>query len=333
MTDQYVHASSLINLLHPQPSAQALVEITGLAGKTRPVKRYFTDGALATEVALELNAAGYSAFINANPRSAMSSFEHDVPYVTALALDLQPERTPIETVFQNLERAGIAPAASVVSGYGAHAYVLVTPSDPQAAKLVWERLCKWTGSDRIFNCNRIMRLPGTANLKKNPARWCYMTGVWPERRYELAHVARQLDLAGAPAARPPAEGIQVPVDPPEDWFEIRKRLKASVLDIIDTGEKNAFSERQVTRSEADFVVVCELVRIGCTDEMIHWVYEKQPVGIMKYRQSGARYLGKTIDAARRAVVTPVERHIARARDLPRRHHGSSGDNRYYRNQR
>ena len=329
MSTPAIHASTLIGLLHPQPSAQALIEITGLAPRTVPIKRYFTDVNLATEVALDLNAGGYSAFINANPRDKMSSFEQDVPYVTALALDLQPERTSIQGVYENMERAGIPPSATVISGFGAHAYVLVNPVvDTAQAKLVWERLCKWTGSDPIHSINRIMRLAGTANLKKVPPRWCYMTGIWPERRYDLHYVSQRLDAIGAPPPRPPREGFQVPVNPPEDWFELRKRLRESVLDIIDTGEKNAFAEKQVTNSEADWVVVCELVRHGCTDEMIHWVYERNPVGNMKYRKEGARYLSKTIDSARRAVAERVERPTARARDVPRKHHGSAGDKRW-----
>ena len=58
---QIDHAACLISILHPAPSAQALIEITAMAGRNRPVKRYFTDAALAVEFALEFDDMGFSS--------------------------------------------------------------------------------------------------------------------------------------------------------------------------------------------------------------------------------------------------------------------------------
>lgn len=306
---QINHASLLLSILHPQPCPQALIEITAMAGRNRPVKRYFTDAALAVEFALEFDDMGFSIFVNSNPRDAFSGFEENVPYVTALALDLQPERTSIPHVEAALTQAGIPPAVVAVSGFGAHMYVLVNPVERTMAKTVWSRLCKWTGSDRIFNVNRIMRLPGSRNWKKNPPPWCYLVSTDPSRRFDLGHVTKCLDRVGAPpAVTPDVRLIAAPVNPPVDWFELRKRLDPGTLDIIDTGERNAYSEKQITRSEADWVVVCALVRAGAPDEAIHWVYARCPVGDMKYRESGERYLTRTIEAARRATAAPKVEH-------------------------
>jgi len=298
------HALTLISMLHPNPGAVALIEITGLAPKTKPVKDYYFHADLAAARALELNVAGYSAFVNLNPRKAMSGFEHDVPYVTCFGLDVQPERIPLAEALRLLDVAGLPPTATAVSGNGGHFYFIVKPAEIHAAKRVWERLCKWTTSDAVFNVNRIFRCAGTVNWKPPAPRWCYLTGVWPERVYTIEHIESRLNAVGAPPARTAKEGIPVPVDPPEDLIELRKRLSPGVLDILATGERNMFSERQVTRSEADFVVVCGLINAGCSDAMIEWVYETQPVGLMKYREAGARYLRQTIDAARRATAAP-----------------------------
>ncbi len=321
------HASTLISLLHPASTAQALIEITGLMPKSRPAKRYYTDVGLAVESALELNALGYNAFVNVNPRHEMAAFETSVLAVTALALDLQPERVPIAEAERRLVVAGLPPTLIAVSGYGAHFYLkLSTPADPQRAKLIWERLCKYTTSDPIFSINRIMRLPGTLNLKKSPPTWCYVAGVAAGNQYDVEQINLQLDRVGAAPLRPPAEGIPVPVDPPEDWLELRERLSEGTRFIIDSGERNAYSEAQVSRSEADWVVVCGLVRAGATDDMIHWVYERQPVGLLKYREAGARYLKRTIEAARRATSERVERGApARAKDSYRTPRGSSSE--------
>lgn len=297
---QLLHASALIAALHPAPDASMLVEITGLAPKRQPVKRYFTRTDLAAEYAVDANAERYSTFVNVNPRSVMRGFEIDVPFTTALPLDLQPERTSIEGVAAQLTAAGIPPSIVGVSGHGAHMYLLLSErADRNVAKRTAARLVKYTGSDPIHNSNRIMRCAGTVNWK-NPPAWCFLTGVFVDRRYTLLQVEAALDRVGAPSIERKGGTLQPSVDPPQDWFELRKRLPGSVLDVIDTGEKNAYSEKQVTRSEADWMVVCALVRAGAPDEMIRWVYDSQPVGLLKYHDSGERYLNRTIESARRA---------------------------------
>jgi hypothetical protein len=337
-TPMLAQAYRLISLLHEHACETALIEITAMGGKY-PMKRYLTDAAISAAHAVELNLQGMSAFVNVNPRSAFSGFERDVPFVTALFLDLQPAEITkrlaltagvdsIDEVKRRLALGRIPPTVTVTSGNGFHMYLkLSRPADPQKAKIVWERLVRFTGSDPVHSVNRIARLPGTVNWKQ-PPRWCFMmeADIYADRLYDLDEIDIALDRLGAGPARPQKEGIPVPEDPPVNWLELRKRLPEGVLDIIDTGEKNAFSERQVTRSEADWVVVCALVRAGCPDLMVHWVYETQPVGIMKYRESGARYLNKTIEAARRATAEPIEPvGRGRAYDAPKNARGSSGD--------
>jgi hypothetical protein len=316
----------LIALLHERACETALIEITAMGGKY-PMKRYLTSPVIAAQHAVEMNLQGMSAFVNVNPRSAFSGFERDVPYVSALFLDLQPEKTSIEEVAKRLTIGNIPPTVTGVSGHGVHMYLLLSqPADPSKAKIIWERLCKYTGSDPVFSINRIARLPGCVNWKVPPA-WGYITEFQPERRYTIEQIDFALDRLGAGPARTPKEGIAVPVNPTQSWIEIRTQLSEGVRDIIDTGEKNAFSAQQITRSEADWVVVCALVRAGATDDTIIWVYETQPVGILKYREAGPHYLRKTIEAARRANVEAVEpTGRGRVYDAPRRHNGSSGDN-------
>lgn len=328
MTAQLAHATTLISTLHPAASERALIEVTAMMPKSRPIKRYFTNAGIAAECALELNAVGYSAFVNANPRDKFSSFEADVPFVSALALDLQPERVPIDSVIAQLAHAHIPPSITAVSGFGYHFYLLVEPCDPVRAKLVWERLCKWTVSDPIFSINRIMRCAGTANYKRNPPGWCYLTGVDAARRYTLDYVEQRMNAAGVPDARKAVEGIPVPIDPPSDVWELRRRIVEQAggqdaLLIMDTGERNAYSEKQISRSEADWVVVCALVRAGASDEMIQWIYERTPIRLLKYYAAGPRYLHRTIEAARRATAEKIDKHVARSKDMHRHHRGNT----------
>ena len=321
---QLLHAYTLISTLHKAPSETAMIEITGMRPRTVPIKRYFVNAQLAAAEAVDLSNQQRNVFIGANPRSRFTGFEVDVPFVSSIPLDLQPERTDINRIAAVLEAGGIPPTVVAVSGYGAHFYLTVEPEEKMRAKLVAERLVKYTGSDPIQNSNRIMRCPGTLNWKKNPPRWCYLTAVHPERHYTIAQVDAALDRLGAAPVLPPKEGLRVASETPPEWWQLRQLLSPSVLDVIDTGEKNAYSERQVTRSEADWLVVCSLVRAGASDEMIQWIYDSQPVGVMKYREAGQGYLNNTIHSARRATADPVERTARKTMGL-RRPTGGAGD--------
>jgi len=315
MTMPLDHARMLLTTLHPQPSADALVEITALLATRKrymPVQRYFTDIAVALEWAFEKNQPDqhWSIFHGVNARRSMGSFEANVGVSTALFLDLQPERTSIEETVAMLTNHGIPPSVQVCSGNGAHLYLLLNPTDPMTAKPVAKRLCLATTSDAVFNVNRIARIPGSVNWKPPPKQptWCYLQQIDPSRRYDLGQVDAALDAMGAPHVkthkeRPPRE----PENPPEgkDWWRLlRERLSLHALGIIDFGEKNPYSEKQISRSEADWFVVCSLVRADATDEMIKWVYDSQPIGLLKYHEAGARYLAHTIEAARRAAAAP-----------------------------
>ncbi len=322
------HAHLLMSALHPQPHEKALVEVTGLMPKTKPVKRYFTRTDVAAECSVELNDVGYSTFVNVNPRDKFSSFEVDVPYVTALALDLQTTRMNIQSVDLQLMNAKIPPSITAVSGAGYHYYLLVEPcAKRDRAKAVWERLCKWTSSDPIFSLNRIMRVAGR-NWKYNPPAWCYLTGVDLSRRYTIDFVDAQLTAAHAPDPRDAFKDLPVATIPDLDMVEIRKKLAGiaggeGVLDILKTGDRNPLSEKQISRSEADWAVICALVRIGCTDEMIFSIYVNEPVRLLKFYQAGPRYLQRTIESARRETgeARPRGGTVARG-SVPSHYYGS-----------
>lgn len=302
---QYEHARTLIELLHPNPHAGALIEITAMAGKATS-KRYFFYANLAAEAAIEHMLQGANVFVGVNPRNAFSGFERDVPVVTAIALDQQPEKLAIEEVEHRLQVSGILPTATANSGNGAHYYFrLAEPADPVRAKTVWARLCRFTQGDTIFNTNRIMRVPGTLNYKTTPGRWCALTNVAPERRRTIDEIDAALDRVGAGPGRPTKPGIEVPVNPTQDWLHLFAQLPEAVRYAIDTGERNPLSDGQITRSEADWMVVCSLVRAGASDETIAWCYANTPIGTLKYEEAGAHYLATTIRAARRATAEPV----------------------------
>lgn len=324
------HAYTVIATLHPAPTSRSMIEITGLARKRIPVKRYFCDVGIAAEYAIELNQQGYNVFHSVNCRAAMSGFERDVPYVTALVLDLQPERSDIAGVIDRLTRYGIAPTIAAISGNGVHLYVLLSePVDPAIAKPIGERLCRATDSDRVYNVNRIFRTTGTMNLKPNKVpTWCYLIGLDASRKYNVTAVDEALDRMGAPAVKkrldlPPHQ----PENPTEDIYELLGRVSPHAKAIIDSGEKNPYSDGQVSRSEADWFVISELIRNDATDEQIHTIYTTFPIGYLKYKEAGDHYLNQTIESARRSAAKIDNiRKAAAARGAPKKNRGGAADN-------
>jgi hypothetical protein len=312
------HARLLISALHPQPAEDRLIEITTLLSrhnkKNIPEQAYFTDANAAAEWAISRNDKR-SVFVGVNPRRCRSAFEVDVAVTTALFLDLQPERTNVHDVIMMLTNYGIPPSIQVVSGNGAHLYLLVNPVDPFVAKPVAKRLCRATGGDATHNQNRIARIPGSVNWKPLPKlpTWCYFAEPIREHRYDLAQVDEALTAMGVPIGKETAGGKREAIDPPADWNELRDRLRNApggnlIVDMIHWGERNEMSPGQPTRSEADWAVVCALVRVDATDEQIVQVFDHFPIGTLKYKEAGRRYLMHTIETARRRVA--VIAHVA-----------------------
>lgn len=342
MTTPLDHANIFVSTIHAMGGGT--MELTALAFKRKPIKQYFHRVDLLAEQALDLNAQGYSVFLGVNPRNKFDGHEDAVSAVGALPLDLDFKRgADARATLQMLNAFGIPPTVIVASGNGMHMYLcLAELVEPAAGKHVARRLCGATSSDKVFNTNRIMRIPGSVNWKQ-PSTWCYLTEV-NYRRYTLEQIEQALDAAGVPRPAKIADGVRLEPDatldgvPAEEaWAKIKMALVGSedgsvpgvrggreALGIIEFGEKNPYSEGQPTRSEADWVVVCGLIRAGATDELIRWVYEKFPVGMMKYAETGRHYLEHTIQEARRRTAEARLKGRSRSRP-PTRFTGGSGD--------
>lgn len=303
---QIDHATAFMRTLFRD--GEGMVDMKILAPKKEPGRRFFTDCDEAVEHAMRVNAAGYSVYVGVNPRKREGGRETDVLHVRALFLDLDLKKgANPEATRAKLGRWGLPPSMTVWSGNGAHMYLILKEAVPCIqGKIVAERLCKVTDSDPVHNVNRIARLPGTVNWK-DPPRWCYVAEM-TDYEYTLDEVAHVLDRIGAPAVvqRSDAYFDDAPMrDPLFNWEKVRMGLSPRVVDLITFGIQN--SERQVTRSEADWVVVTALVDAGLTNDQIRWVYcnPEYGIGSLKYRQSGDRYLNHTIKKARQAKAVPL----------------------------
>lgn len=305
--DRYDHAKALIDFLVPNPSSEAMIEITTLLGR-RWGKRFFTYTPAAIEYAFEANEFHFHAYVGVNPHVEENGKESAVPWVTALFLDFDLNKdVPANPTadYQRLSEVGLIPSAVVCSGGGYHLYFkLVEPVPRDEAKLVWRRLCDGTTSDRVFNVNRIARLPGTTNWKPPPTM-CRLDDL-SGHRYTLHDLSHGLDLLGVPKPAPePEVVVSAPEDPLFNWDQLREQLSPPVRDLIQFGIKHGHTP---SRSEADFAVISELVRLGATNDQIKRIFDTTAIGALKYRKKGTdgvRYLNVSIDTARRKLAPPV----------------------------
>lgn len=246
---------------------------------------------------LELNAAGWNAFVGVNPRASISDGKRrNIVGVSALPLDIDTKKTgaQVDRIVAMLAQIGLPPNVVVNSGNGGHLYLLLDRFEtPDTAEPVGKRLVQWTNTDHVWDATRVLRLPGTVNWKTPPTP-CYLAHV-DGNRYTLAAIVAALDAAGA---RPvdvirydrhalPASDGTAPLLPPG--------LRADIRRLIETGE---VSERFPSGSEADWAVCGALMVAGASDGLIAAVYAHYNIRHVKADAAGSGYLERTIAKVR-----------------------------------
>lgn len=167
------------------------------------------------------------------------------------------------------------PASAVVfSGNGNHLYWRLDVPVTDVALL--EQLNKIligdipTADAACWNSNRLMRVPGTWNVHRQdkPPRMSELR-TWEAHSYSV-------------------EDIQV-----------LGRMDERLRHIVRTGDSRQWNEN---RSERDWYVINQLIIAGATDELITFLFDKQPVGDKFHEQNGERYLDYTIKKARDEIA-------------------------------
>lgn len=305
------HATAFMNRLFGRATGFIDVKVMNPVCRNDVGKQYFDVRwpADAIDYAFDMNAWGYSTYCGVNPRRHRAGEEKDVLCIQALFLDLDLKRgVDIQRNLEKLQHFGLDPSMIVWSGNGAHFYLILDePLPVDEGKLLAERLCNATESDRVFNATRIARIPGTLNFKTDPPNVCYLTGL-SDRNYSADEVSCALDRMGVPHVAPkpdaaPTMMTNTDEDPLFDWFKVKDRLPPQTIDLIEFGIKH---EHHVSRSESDYEVVRDLVVAGVTDAQIHTIYSTMPIGTLKYRKAGIRYLNQTIKRARLDTSAPVK---------------------------
>lgn len=272
----------------------------------------------------EMNRAGFHAFFGAALRATESGTKQSVEQVGALWADLDGKDFDLNDIERGkqlaLERLGglppeLRPSARLDTGGGYHVYwFLKSPesvlSAEQRARVesAMRRLKETLKGDHVQNVDRILRLPGSLNVKKPtyPNPWCRIIAHDFERRFSLEDFESLADKD----PRPAPEGNTKPAVTFSthaislELAAIQAGSKTKTLIEEGWSAKNGYK----SRSEADQAVITALAQGGHTDDEIRAVFSNAAWGIgAKYRERGAggdAYLARSIANARSLVGTP-----------------------------
>lgn len=161
------------------------------------------------------NARGENIYAGANPRTKSGGTKtSDVGLARCLFVDVDGGATPDEAQ-ERWQTAGLPrPTLTLASGHGVHCYWRLT--EPITDLAYWSelqrRLIAVLDSDTsVHDPPRIMRLPGFANLKRDPLVPCVIVAADPGLRYPLATLE---SVIGNTARRPASNGVPAAIAAP-----------------------------------------------------------------------------------------------------------------------
>jgi hypothetical protein len=289
-------AASFLQVLFAGNAPAWRIEFRAIQRASRAVERRFYgsgDSILWKEFEAR-NRTGSDIYVGVCPRKGQGSTKAWVAAVPALWADLDGKDFPggkAEALRQlsALLPAHLYPSLIVDSGHGVHPYwllrepELITHADDHLRLERYTRgLAHHLGGDHTHDLSRIMRLPGTWNLKQpQTPRLATLLHAEPERRFNLSDFE---EYGAAPALREAAtvrfSGAPAAID------LSRFQLSPKMVRLIEDGWDHRSGYH--SRSEADHAVVGALVHAGASDDDVLAVFAEPRWHIgEKFRAKGA----------------------------------------------
>jgi len=242
-----------------------------LVTRTKPKtgrQLFFRDPLKLLEAASEVGTAEH-CFFGVAPRKNRSGVAASVAYITTIWVDLDAKDFAgnKEAALAAADLLVLPPSYIVDSGHGYHAYWLL--QEPVAAakgceivRLVGETL----GGGHVGDPARVMRLPGTYNVKVEPYPLCRVIRDRPDLRYDINDIIKATQIT-----------------------DVTRR---SIL----TGEPGP-NTKDRTRSGVDWQVGTELTALQMSDYALKAIWAEHAVG-KKSREEGNGYLERTLEKLR-----------------------------------
>ncbi|MGH9323346.1 MAG: hypothetical protein ACRD3V_26120, partial [Vicinamibacteria bacterium] len=235
------------------------------------------------------------------PRTGERRTKDGVRRVLAIWADLDTPESAAK-----LPSFPIPPSAIVASGGALHKrhvywFLVEAEENVDLAERIMLGIAKWLGGDHVQDRGRILRLPGTLNLKNKKGAWCQVLELHLERRYSLSDFeAFETDVE---PERKRVEIGDVPAELPDRWtlfLETDDQLRAAW-----EGRRKPPGDH--SRSGYDMMLVSLCVRAGLTDTEIAAVLRRYPHG--RGAEGTRDYVERTIGRARAGVAKPTDSQI------------------------
>ena len=239
---------------------------------------------------------GFEAYFGVNPRHCERGRRQDIACAVTLHLDIDFKDTPREVAERRLREFPLRPSARNRTGYGEHDYWFFDePAEPDELDTVEAAnhgLARWFGGDACWDAARVLRLPGTHNLKYGRRVPVELLELHPERRYALS----DFELVARPAPRrvQAVALVDVPTELPIRFRRMLNHPDGGCLRNVWQGRYKP-REAQGSRSAHDMKLANLCAYYGLTPEEIAGVLVHFPYG--RGREATQDYLGQTIAKA------------------------------------
>jgi hypothetical protein len=258
------------------------IELRFIAPGKSPITRFYgsVEGLLSCQSEIKTLGASYNVYFGVCPRNKRKGDKSAVTRCHALWVDVD---------FKDIPRAdadaiitGFTPAPNIIvsSGHGYHMYWLIDAYllDSNETKSNFETIlkglaCVLQGDTAVAELARVLRLPGTNNLK-------YPDAVEKVEiiRLDIGHRYHIDDFHKYVSAQPVQPLIEnVPINTNNaslNGLNISEKIRSLILNGWDGSSYKS-------RSEADEAVIVGLLRAGVSDEDIYSIFHNPAYGISK----------------------------------------------------
>ena len=262
----YTELVDFFNLIVPQALIEIRVVHPSAAGTNNALvaRDWFNTPENAAAFAQGTHFESEHVYFGACPRKTRSGTKDAVRNAWVVWADVDLPQLPDKTW-------ALPPSCVVFTGHGYHVYWRLkrayTEVDfvEQANKGI-ALLCD---GDKVADISRLLRVPGTFNVKDDTPIACEITYFDPTVQYDLS------DLCAVMAVNPVI------------WSLIRT---------ADLG-------KYATRSERDWRIITALVKAGFSDDAIKLIFDRNPIADKSTEDNG-HYLEHSLTKARKEITAP-----------------------------
>jgi len=265
-----------------------------------PISKFYQFSDINEDVIKDIQKLNinHHVFFGVNPRPLdRKKKQEDIKNIVCLWVDLDGKdfKGGKEEALNKIKDSSPAPNIIVDSGNGYHCYWIL--KDPiididDKGRLEFKQILsgiisKLNADSHAVNLDRVMRLPGTFNIKKEEPLECRIIKVDPRRAYSLkdfehlkndTYQESQLDINNMPEFGE-QELIVRSSNSDEAQADVNSlEIQPMYKKLIVTGALKAYHTDYKTRSERDMAVICALISADYNYPTIRSIFFNQHLG-------------------------------------------------------